>query len=1305
MSGQIISFHAISDLLNEALQTFLFKDAAQVITDGLLEFDFDRVMLFARDPAHPHNFTGVSQSGEALIDGFEDLKFVLTDTLYLKKCAFSGDVYMAKGHTEGPGLLAQRLGDAYLPPEGYWAGAPLMVGQEIVGLLLLENLDKDGYIPDNAKAEINLIAQLTAGNLERARLHEEEAIEKSRLELLQKASSLLLDIIETGEDEFWLTMLTLATANYALGYNRAWVFLAGGRDNWLEGKMGVGENDTERARRAWKSDSATDLNFDHFIDQLRSGEINRTQLETLTKGLQINLANHEGNVFSQVLDTGTRKFVTEKKIDRIPQEFSDVFAPAPCAVLPLRAGRDILGLVIVDNKHDEKRFTPSNLDHLEMFMNIAGLAWQNYRQKQQKDALLSATHSIMGGTPVDDLKGTLVRLCSSAQEIFNADSVFIYPIQQLDGSTEYDMKNIGFVGDADHEKMVHPVVRPNGLTHHILTVGSALIENVHTHPLFTGDTSLFDGSFLERAKVRSLIGAPIRSIGSDRIVGVLYLNYANPRKYTNQHILYVEAFANLAGTAMHNYRITNEMRENRDAALSDRQLSQQELEKLQNILERTLAGGEETEVIELILNSLEQNMGESGYRVLLTLLKWKNKEDLFSEPEKVYHRHQLKQEVLIVEEESIISRFKSIDDCFYESGLLYVPMFLNTEFMGYFTVAGVLKSDTDKPLEIVKHFREAAALSLHSIRRQEILLAVLDTMREPKELEGTFKAIVEASKAITPDLSALTLWHYDSEREEITYQDSYGVDDANIPCSIQKEADSKNLLWHAMALPDSAWGDDLKKAEYSWINRSFVAQEKFLSVAVLPLLYDENEERIGVMFISYRTQHHFTDEERAFLEMLSNIAAMSLRESLRLRQLAEKTQRLEIAWETSNAIGEHLDLNVILDVVFSELVKASPNTRPCVVLYNEEDELLEFTQASFKYYPVDQEGEVYNQHFPISLHETAVACEVARLSLREGESRVLVVQDADEADSSFLPILPDTKAELCVSLVSQGQLLGVLVWESTEKNSFTPQDEKMARDMAINLSVAIARFKQTSDLNFNRSLTAAMAWAADLAHDFINDIGSIRTNAYLIQEQPDNPEKVKTFATKIVTSAANLARVGPWGNESQPILFDEFLPEWVDAAVEKRNQANRRGTGTGSLALPLDVKYDCNSPGIKITGILELFRKIFNHLVQNADKSMLASGERLIMICTQVADNDKLEIIFQDTGPGFDEEMRPLVFQQPFDATNPTGGHGLLLVRQFVETMGGKIRLVTKKESGIGATFSMLFDIYPNGNEEGVIYE
>ena len=88
---------------------------------------------------------------------------------------------------------------------------------------------------------------------------------------------------------------------------------------------------------------------------------------------------------------------------------------------------------------------------------------------------------------------------------------------------------------------------------------------------------------------------------------------------------------------------------------------------------------------------------------------------------------------------------------------------------------------------------------------------------------------------------------------------------------------------------------------------------------------------------------------------------------------------------------------------------------------------------------------------------------------------------------------------------------------------------------------------------------------------------------------------------------------------------------------------------------------------------------------------MRGMENKKITIITRETQVNEVEILFKDHGPGVSEDVQLSIFQKSV-TTKESGGYGLLLTRQFVEDMGGKIRLLPSVP-GQGATFSIKLPI------------
>ncbi|WP_246408211.1 PAS domain-containing sensor histidine kinase [Microvirga lupini] len=96
-------------------------------------------------------------------------------------------------------------------------------------------------------------------------------------------------------------------------------------------------------------------------------------------------------------------------------------------------------------------------------------------------------------------------------------------------------------------------------------------------------------------------------------------------------------------------------------------------------------------------------------------------------------------------------------------------------------------------------------------------------------------------------------------------------------------------------------------------------------------------------------------------------------------------------------------------------------------------------------------------------------------------------------------------------------------------------------------------------------------------------------------------------------------------------------------------------------------------------------QQVLLNLIRNAIEAMQESARRELRIATALVDDNHVELIVGDTGPGLAPEVAAQLFQ-PFVTTKKHGmGVGLSICRTIVESHGGKIWADSKQ--GEGTTF------------------
>jgi PAS domain S-box-containing protein len=117
----------------------------------------------------------------------------------------------------------------------------------------------------------------------------------------------------------------------------------------------------------------------------------------------------------------------------------------------------------------------------------------------------------------------------------------------------------------------------------------------------------------------------------------------------------------------------------------------------------------------------------------------------------------------------------------------------------------------------------------------------------------------------------------------------------------------------------------------------------------------------------------------------------------------------------------------------------------------------------------------------------------------------------------------------------------------------------------------------------------------------------------------------------------------------------------------------------------------------------QIFRQIINNLINNALKYTYTGGVTVIVDSIEEDSKPFVEIKVRDTGIGIPEDSLGLIFQEfrqvseGFNRHFEGTGLGLTITKNFVETMNGKINVMSTV--GSGSTFTILFPKLDNYQE------
>ena len=963
---------------------------------------------------------------------------------------------------------------------------PLRVEDKAIGAIIVQCYDQEWLYSAEDYRLLAAVADQVAGAIQTVHLKELEARSSRQLEVLHHASEEIMRLAEENESWLWHAILTVATAEYALGFNRALLFLIEEGGMRLRGRMGIERSIQTVNHHDHRRGLHNTLDFDTYLEQLRMGTLPSTPAEGAVRDWVLDLSQDDG-AFRQVLSHGRRKIVPGSAVSRcLPQPFVERFGATEYALTPLMAGTKVLGLVVIDNIHDRRPLRPRSLDHLESLLAQVTLIVENLRQQRAREQVIHLNYTIMAEVGNRPLKETLDQICRTAQANTGADYVAIYPLLSSTELYQIDVENVGCIGN---EASLPPTseIRQKGLTAHILRSGILTVPDVRRHRHQYEGRRLANAPILQGERIRALIGTPVRDMNTQELYGVLYLNFRTPRDFSKQDRHQAQSFASLAAIAIRNARTAQHM----ESIEAENVARDRELSILRSVLEEALAADqEEDRVVRALMTAAQALLDLPGVRVGLLLRKWKKMEQPDQEPHEVWHQHFLNPDGAFSFDETpdvylgisglAIRKGASqlvndvatdeLSDQFEDVGIgtrseLDVPIILGGDVIGIFNIESPLVSGfTTNDKRVIERLAAAAALALDNVRRQEHLRHVLSAAQAvtaPIGLEEAMDAIVDAVKEAAPDLSALTIWYKEPATGRIVPGPYFGVHHVD---KIYQEGPAEGgVVRTVMQEPDPIFAS--KSRDEPRLARKFVQEEEIESTAAFRLQTDD--EVVGAMFFNYRQPHNFTSEERTLFTILAEIVAASVRDASHLEATRKERQRLQAAVDITEAVGTTLELDQTLRSIMVKLQELFPSAMPCVLTYYATEQVLEFTPASLEFYHIDNPEYIGLTH--VSIYDPGIACAVARRSLVSKQIEMINVGNVD-CDERYLKLIQSTRSELCVSLMSRDRLLGVLILGDSELDAFDLDNEALIRSVAQQVKGQLSVESRTPPFNESESV-------------------------------------------------------------------------------------------------------------------------------------------------------------------------------------------------------------------------------------------
>jgi signal transduction histidine kinase len=343
--------------------------------------------------------------------------------------------------------------------------------------------------------------------------------------------------------------------------------------------------------------------------------------------------------------------------------------------------------------------------------------------------------------------------------------------------------------------------------------------------------------------------------------------------------------------------------------------------------------------------------------------------------------------------------------------------------------------------------------------------------------------------------------------------------------------------------------------------------------------------------------------------------------------------------------------------------------------------------------------------FPISLEQLE----------REHASRTAMPDGDTETIDAIARTLDEMNASLCVPLLGEDQILGLLcIKDERLREAYATDEVDLFRGVAAQLVITVQNSKLYERMKERDRLAALGEMAAGLAHEIRNPLGAIKGAAQLLLSPADGGEVAaatvaqdsREFLGIIVEEANRLNKVvsqfldyaRPYRGEPQPLDVNEVVRKTAQLVSPPPVP-----TANGEVSPPVEVVLSLAEELPRVRADAEQLRQVFLNLAINAVQAMPAGGKLVISTARRSGGRrgtpaQFLEIRFRDSGPGIPApELKNLFI--PFYTTKDKGtGLGLPISQRIVENHSGTIEV--RSRVGVGSTFTVVLPALEPGADE-----
>ncbi len=1185
--------------------------------------------------------------------------------------------------------------EALLQPLGFQmlAAVPLRGSDGAVeAVLFVADRQGSGIVSRSALEILERFAAQASIALQTSRLINSEQRMFGRIALLQRLSDYMQNTRD--EEQIFHALLMGVTAGYGLGFNRAAILLCDPTQDTLLGRMGIGHLEHAEARAAWRRDQQQELySFDVYLRQLEQAPFPPTPVDTQIRRLRLPLRSADSDGFFRVVDDRHARRVDD--LAELPHAFVAAFEPElPLVIIPLMNRDQVIGLLVADNKFTRAPISQEDLEALLTFANTASIAIANQRLLQQAQAsreqlmaLYAASNALISAEAPDIVLQEIVEQTHRAAQ---ANWVRLLLLNEQGQACQI------FAAGINTPLEPAQAIRPHGIAAQVIHSGKEVVISDISQQHNRLNPRLFP------APHGATLCLPLLLHG--RALGVMWLFYEQLRHFPPAELEALRLYVNQAALAYDKARWIEELDHMRQtvealaaaATLADvrKQIVRSACDVLgansavlwsyDALRERFIPASSETFGLpaQCWEEFLQDGPRRDGTTFTLMDHDWTDEVQDINDLQRYDCLHEPTRTLL---QKSSVCSF------------LIIPLRVGSERLG------ILYANYHQPRnfrteerQTAQTFADHAALALNKARLLEQLRKARNTAQLVAKvtalgkLDDTLRSLAEGMRDVV-GCDVVTVYVYDQENNRFSHPPT--VIGARYPERTQRFSQvPHDSVVFAMLCRNDLYIVEDTASDLIFRERRFTKDEEIVACVVIPL--QVGTERVGVMFVNYRSVHRLTSDEQTNIELFANQAAVAIRNAQFYEQVQRRAQALEALYEAGQAVTSSLELQEILDRIVEQAWRLTSYRETPISFANirlVSDDRAKFVAA-----------------FPKEKLEQVRAALGDAVDLRTGKDgrigimgrtiltgKPCLVADVSK-DPDYLATNSDTRSELAVPILDDGQVIGVINVEHPDYAAFDLEDQRTLEALAAQAAIAIRNVRQYTELKRTKGLVGArtaLAWMGmanstwrhsieGSAINIRNAVGLLRRDLNGVIEEVADKTKITRKLDLIERNASRILEkpITP------PLSSEEGVEELpINDLLQERIRQLQQNDDYQHIDIQLHLEA---SADISVQISPEWLRRALDLLVDNAVEAMRHCPQQRLDIRTQIV-LDKVEIALADTGKGIPPPVQAKLLQERIEKSSdePGLGMGLLMVQAIVQTYGGDIQV---KETGPTGTTMLI---------------